>query len=83
MIDFVAQAERRRFRTLKTNLKRKQQKYLVLLSNQVVIIDNEWAAMKRARQLKKPIVDMLSTSARMNSQETVLTKLLESLEIAK
>lgn len=81
--DLVAAAQKRHHRKLKTSPKRKQQKYLVLLSNQVVIIGSEWTAMKEATRTGKTIIDMLPTDARVNDQTTVLTKLLESLEIKK
>lgn len=63
--------------------KRQKQKYLILLSDQTVIIDTEWEGMKKARQHGKPIVEMLSTDARVNAQTNGLSKLLESLELPK
>lgn len=61
--------------------KRSEQKYLILLSDQTTIIGNEWEAMKKAVRSGKPIVEMLPTDARVNTQTTGLSKLLESLEI--
>jgi hypothetical protein len=60
--------------------KRPEQKFIVLMSDQTVFIGLEWEAMKKARKYGKPVVDMLPTSARVNSQSTSLTKILESLE---
>lgn len=70
---------------LKKKGKRKQQKYLLLLSNDVVIIGSEFEVMRKYRKefSGKPILEMLPTSARLNNQTTVLTKLLESLEREK
>lgn len=68
---------------LVTHTKRSQQKYLVLMSNQRVIIGSEFAAMKKAVRTGKPILDMLPTDARVNDQENDLSKLLESLDIKK
>lgn len=63
--------------------KRQQQKYLLLLSNQIVIIGGEWEVMKMWRKYyhDKSIHELLPTTARLNSGVTGLTKLLESLEI--
>lgn len=68
--------------------KKKQQKYLVLLSNDRAIIDTEFKAMKKARWalLRAPhlrIVEMIPTGARVIAQENTLTKILESLEKPK
>jgi hypothetical protein len=68
-------------RNLSVVKKRKEEKYLVILSNQTVVIDTEFQAMKRARRHQKPISDMHMTDARIHAQETSLTKLLESLEV--
>ncbi len=72
---------------LKKSTKKDKQKYLILISDQTVIIENEWQTMKKAtrhcRVSKKSILDMLPTHARINAQTTGLSKLLESLEIKK
>jgi len=70
-------------RKLVSHTKRSQQKYLVLMSNQQVIIGSEWSAMKKAVRTGKPICDMLPTDARVNDQVNDLSKLLESLEVKK
>lgn len=71
-------------RKLKSNPKRRQQKYLILLSNQMVIIDTEFVAMKRARAFDKPIIEMLAHNGRSHSAQPInLTSLLESLEQTK
>lgn len=64
----------------KAHKKREQQKYVVLLSNQTVIVGSEWQAMKRAVRMRKSILDMLPTYKRINDQVTSLTKLIESRE---
>jgi hypothetical protein len=75
------------FKPLKKTSKRDKQKYLVLLSDQTVIIDTEWEAMRKAvkhcKANKKHIQEILPTYARINAQTTGLTKLLENLEITK
>lgn len=76
--------------------KKDQQRYIILLSNDVAIIDTEWSAMKRARFLMSSakhrptyksnnlrIVEMYPTSSRLIAQETTLTKLLEALDHEK
>lgn len=63
---------------LKPTPKKQQQKYLILLSNQNIIIDNEWAAMKKARRSGKAILEMFKISNRVISQETSFEKYLES-----
>ena len=72
---------------LKKSTKKDKQKYLILLSDQTVIIENEWEAMKKATdhcmRNRKTIVEMMPTHARINAQTTGLSKLLESLEIKK
>jgi hypothetical protein len=74
-------------RKLKPLRKRAQTKYLILLSDQTVIIDSEWVAMKKAirycREKGKHIQVMLPTYARVNAKTTGLTKLLETLETTK
>lgn len=72
-------------RKLNKKLKRPQQKYLILLPNDRVIIDTEFQAMKtwRKKYSDKPIVEMLKTDSRANSQVNTLTKLLESLEVER
>ncbi len=72
-------------RKLNKKLKRPQQKYLILLSNQVVIIDTEFQAMKKWRRqfFDKKITEFQKTDARANCQVTGLTKLLESLEVER
>lgn len=67
-------------RALPITEKRKEQKYLILLSNHVTIIDGEWSGMKKAVRHRKPIIEMMETDARIHSQETGLNKLLESLD---
>lgn len=67
-------------RTLVRVLKKPQQKYIILLADQTVIIDNEFAAMKEAIKRRKTIVEMLPTDSRLIKQVTGLGKLLESLE---
>lgn len=64
---------------LKSNLKRAEQKYLILLSDQTVIVNSEFQAMKEARQFGKPIIEMQKTDARVNNQVTNLSILLENL----
>jgi Na+/phosphate symporter len=64
----------------KAQKKREQQKYVVLLSNQTVIVGSEWDAMKRAVKTRKVILEMLPTYKRINDQVTSLTKLIESRE---
>jgi len=65
---------------IRSKNKKEQQKYLILLSNDVVIINEEFTAMKIARRYNKPIRDMLPTNARLINQVTVLSKLLEALD---
>ena len=60
-----------------------QQKYLILLSDQTVIVDEEFEAMKKAIKTQKPIIDMLPCSNKMGAQKTNLTLLLEKLESNK
>lgn len=75
------------FKKLKESKKRAKQKYLILISDQTVIIDTEWEAMKKAvrhcKCNKKQITEMLPTSSRINAQTTGLSKLLENLELTK
>lgn len=68
---------------LKSNLKREEQKYLILLSDQTVIVNSEFQAMKEARRFGKPIIEMQKTDARVNNQVTNLSILLENLEREK
>lgn len=72
---------------LKEDGKKDQQKFLILLSDQTVIIDTEAEAMKQARRImkgtKKYITEMIPTDARINKQRTTLTNLLENLETYK
>ncbi len=63
-----------------TSGKRVTQKFLVLLSNSIVVIDTEMQSMKKALKFGKPISDMHMTDARIHSQTTTLNKLLETLE---
>lgn len=62
-----------------TRNKSQEQKYLILLSNQQVIIGSEWLGMKMATRFGKPISDMLPTDARINDQVTTLDKLLDNM----
>jgi hypothetical protein len=66
---------------LKSKLRRKETKYLVLLSNNQVVIGPEWWAAKHARLTGKRISEMLLTNVRVNRQITTLNKLLENLEL--
>lgn len=67
-------------RTLIESPKKRQQKYIVLLADHTVIIDNEFPAMKSAVRTGKRIIEMLPTDSRLIKQITGLSKLLESLE---
>lgn len=55
------------------------QKYLILLSNQLVILDDEFSAMKKARLSGKAILEMYPTN-RVINRTTTLTHLLEENE---
>lgn len=58
---------------------KKQDIYFVLLSNQQVIIDTEWDAMKRARFTGKQVVEMMLLKDRKKAEPKILSlnKLLE------
>jgi len=62
--------------------KKEDQKYLILLQDQTVIIDSEWEAMKKWKRHypEKRIVEMLPTNSRLIAHTTSLSKLLENLE---
>ena len=65
-------------RRLRNKKRRQEDKFLILLSNQIVIIDTEWDGMKRARKHGKPVVEMIRLSNRNRKLEiTSLNKLLE------
>ena len=66
------------FKRLRKPRRRNQDKYLILLSNQVVIIDTEWDGMKRAMRSGKRIEEMILLPNRNRKLEvTTLNKLLE------
>jgi hypothetical protein len=68
------------FKPLKRRSRRLHDKFLLLLSNQVVIIDTEWEALITARKKypEKRIVEMLPTKRKnIKSEVTTLNKLLE------
>lgn len=62
--------------------KKEDQKFLILLQDQTVIIDTEWEAMKKWKRWfrEKRIIEMLPTNSRLIAHTTSLSKLLENLE---
>lgn len=64
--------------------KKSEQMYCVLLSNQVVIIDTEFEAMKKYRKLYfkngTRVLEFLPTDKRLIAQTGILDNILENLE---
>ncbi len=70
----------RDFRKAHWKIRKKSQPiYFVLLSNQKVIIDTEWDAMKRARLSGKAVIEMMLIKDRKQPErrDLFLNKLLE------